>query len=354
MQYPRALIYTDKFVSGWVVSSTAETNFNKVATSTDGITWTVRTVTGTNSHVNTFAYNGSNTIVASFVSGTNVATSTDGITWTARTLALATASSTKVAYGNSVFVGAQVMQTGATTYNSYISTSTDGITWTYRSTAIVNASEVNNIAYLNNKFWLWGSGGYFSSSSIFTSTDGITWSQDTSLTKVLQNPLAMAYDSTNSLMYAFGSLGPSIMTAYAGTYDGPTAMAISNDDGVTWQLQTIGVDYKSTDTTAVQSVNAISAPQIRSSGMPALSIANNKIFTPGFINIGSVDNNRRQMRWLATFNGPYTYQTDTQFALPVSLGANTTTGYGMADKGQKSAITAPFTSTRGSKYYIKT
>jgi hypothetical protein len=192
-----------------------------------------------------------------------VATSTDGITWTARTLAIAVSSNTKVAYGNSVFVAAQIMQAGATTYNSYISTSTDGITWTYRSTAIVNASEVNNIAYLNNKFWLWGSGGYFSSSSIFTSTDGITWTNRTGAINedwfgigysasttnkyvmVAPNTTRTQY-STDGISWSAGAMPNSAFwncvtygDKWVALSAGPTTTAATSTDAVTWTTRTM-------------------------------------------------------------------------------------------------------------------
>jgi hypothetical protein len=101
------------------------TSYSTVAaSSTDGITWTQRTLPS-GQMWNSIAY-GNGTFVAVTNYGSNAAaSSTDGITWAQRTLPL-NATWNSVAYGNGIFVTAAQGNTAA-------ATSTDGITWTQRT-----------------------------------------------------------------------------------------------------------------------------------------------------------------------------------------------------------------------------
>jgi hypothetical protein len=93
------------------------------ATSTDGITWTQRTLPANTTWSN-IAYGGG-TFVAVAYNTAIAATSADGITWTQRTLPMS-AGWYGIAYGNGVFVA---VANGGT----IAATSADGITWTHRT-----------------------------------------------------------------------------------------------------------------------------------------------------------------------------------------------------------------------------
>lgn len=116
--------------SGWSVFGIP----GGVATSTDGTTWTDQTPSQTNAW-NGVAY-GNGTFVAVSSDGTNrVMTSTNGTTWTARSAAEAN-EWRSVAYRNGLFVA--VSSTGT----NRVMTSTDGITWTSRTASLVGWQEV--------------------------------------------------------------------------------------------------------------------------------------------------------------------------------------------------------------------
>ena len=98
------------------------------ASSTDGITWALRTMVSTGSWFN--ATYGNNVFVAinGAASGTTSAYSTDGITWTTSTLPVAS-TWLGLTYGTGLFIASTNLSTSATTAAS----STDGITWTLRT-----------------------------------------------------------------------------------------------------------------------------------------------------------------------------------------------------------------------------
>jgi hypothetical protein len=132
------------------------------ATSTNGITWTSRTLpTSCVIGAVTFA-NNIFAAVAYGVGDTDTAlafSSTDGITWTNRTLPFA-ASWRTVTYGDGKFVAFTHGGSGAGAY------STDGITWTQMSQTV----QPRKVVYGGDKFVMVGPARNYS-----TSTNGITW-----------------------------------------------------------------------------------------------------------------------------------------------------------------------------------
>ena len=98
-------------------------NATSAATSTNGITWTLRTMPAIK-YWSSVAY-GNGVFAAVVVGSTSAASSTDGITWTLRTLP-AFDSWYSVTYGNGVFAAVASSSTSA-------ASSTDGITWTLRT-----------------------------------------------------------------------------------------------------------------------------------------------------------------------------------------------------------------------------
>jgi predicted RecA/RadA family phage recombinase len=84
---------------------------NRVMTSPDGITWTIRTSAANNSWQSVTYGNGLFVAVSTDGSGNRVMTSSNGITWTIRTSA-ANNGWTSVTYGNGLFVAVANSGTG--------------------------------------------------------------------------------------------------------------------------------------------------------------------------------------------------------------------------------------------------
>ncbi|MDD5056986.1 MAG: hypothetical protein PHQ60_03865 [Sideroxydans sp.] len=134
------------------------------------LNWTAHSVTGITllqGYLSDVAWSG--TQYLSVGVGNKVASSTDAVTWgsLAATYPGATPASaalilTKVAYGNGVFVGVD-------NYGQAY-TSPDGALWTGRLSA-GNYQNKNGVDFANGKFFLTDGGG-----GILTSADGITWS----------------------------------------------------------------------------------------------------------------------------------------------------------------------------------
>ncbi len=130
------------------------------ATSPDGITWTSRTMPSANQYQSVTYGNGLFVAVGpdgGTASG-NCATSPDGITWTARTMPKG--SWYGVAYGHGMFVAVDSSGGGI------LATSLNGASW---STKSIPAVVLNAITFANDTFVAVGGGG-------LASTDGITWS----------------------------------------------------------------------------------------------------------------------------------------------------------------------------------
>ena len=130
----------------------------------DGSTWTVRT-----SPQQSFAWRsvtyGNGLFVAVGTAGNQVMTSPDGITWTSRN---ASHSNTwrSVTYGNGLFV--------AVSSDGGVMTSPDGINWTARSAAVISAWQ--SVTYGNGLFVAVASATLAAPfSTVMTSPDGINW-----------------------------------------------------------------------------------------------------------------------------------------------------------------------------------
>ena len=233
------------------------------ATSTDGITWTERTLPSNSSWV--FATYGDNKFV--FISGygqTAAAISTDGITWSLGSLPAANSSWWySVTYGNATFVAVSYYTTSPSFGNSSsAASSTDGITWTARTLPATNKWSAT--IFGNNTFVAVGD----SSTTAASSTNGITWTLRTLPTA--SRWVALAYgsntfvavarytttaaSSTDGITWTTRTM-PSSADWYIVTYGNSTFVATSNSgpnsaasstDGITWTLRTLplsGVDY---------------------------------------------------------------------------------------------------------------
>jgi hypothetical protein len=132
-----------------------------LSTSTNGITWTLRTAPSGGWFSVTFA-NGQFVAVGSSVA----ATSTDGITWTLRTIP--TGQWFSVTYANGLYVAV-----GSVSSAGAIVTSPDGITWTSRTTpAGVTQSTLTSVTFGGGNFIAVGNGN---AANCTVSKDGLTW-----------------------------------------------------------------------------------------------------------------------------------------------------------------------------------
>ncbi len=142
------------------------TGTGNIATSSNGIDWTVSTALQANSWDSVVFGNGLFVTVAN--SGTNqVMTSPDGINWTLRTAA-SNNYWTSITYGNGLFVAVSSSGTG-----NRVMTSPDGINWTSRASASDN--DWTSITYGNGLFVAVSTSG---TKRIMKSVDGITWTLD--------------------------------------------------------------------------------------------------------------------------------------------------------------------------------
>ncbi|CAB5028322.1 unannotated protein [freshwater metagenome] len=181
---------------------------DRIMTSPDGVTWTPRGSSTDSWAGITF---GNNTFVAVASMGTNrVMTSTDGITWTNRSVPTGGIQGwSAVTWGNNKFVA--ISFTG---FNDRVMTSPDGVTWTYAQ-AIHNGNW-SSIAYGNNLFVATASNSGMSSDYVMTSSDGITWTPRT----------AAAAVSWASVVYGGGKF---VAVASSGSN-----RVMTSTDGITW------------------------------------------------------------------------------------------------------------------------
>lgn len=177
------------------------------ATSTNGTTWTARTMPSSSSWYSvTF---GGGIFAAIGLSTAAAATSTNGITWTARTLPSST-TWYSTSYGGGVFV--------VVSYTAAAASSTDGTTWTART---LPPGGFTKVTYGTNIFVAIGG-----TSRAATSTDGVTWTART-LPTTSNFWSSVAYGNG---VFVVGSYGVAGLSAYS-------------TDGITWTSNTMPVPH---------------------------------------------------------------------------------------------------------------
>jgi len=194
----------------FVAVSTSGTN--RVMTSTDGISWTARSVPASTWTSVTYG-NGLFVAVAGF--GTDrIMTSPDGVTWTPR--GSSTDSWSGITYGNSVFVA---VGSGST---NRVMTSTDGITWTNRSIPTSSSgAQWKSVTWGNNKFVAISDTGF--NDRVMTSPDGVTWTY------------AQAIHNGNWSSIAYGN---NLFVATASNPGMSSDYVMTSSDGTTWTPRT--------------------------------------------------------------------------------------------------------------------
>jgi outer membrane protein OmpA-like peptidoglycan-associated protein len=198
----------------FVAVSTSGTN--RVMTSTDGITWTARSVPASPWASVTY---GNGLFVAVAGSG-NIMTSPDGVTWTAR--GSSTDSWSGITYGNNTFVAVGMGTT------NFVMTSTDGITWTNRSIPTSSSgAQWKSVTWGNNKFVAISGSGF--NDRVMTSPDGVTWTY------------AQAIHNGNWSSIAYGN---NLFVATATSFGGGGSSfdyVMTSSDGTTWTPRTAAV-----------------------------------------------------------------------------------------------------------------
>jgi alpha-tubulin suppressor-like RCC1 family protein len=145
---------------------------NRILTSSDAITWTLRTLPSVSTFNNaSFAWSSSLNLIVLLLrastSNVQIYTSSNGINWTSRTAP----TPTNVGYTNVQWVSSLNLFIAASTSNYYILYSNDGITWTNRLLTL--SFYINSIQWIPEvqKFILTPINGQ----TYAISNDGITW-----------------------------------------------------------------------------------------------------------------------------------------------------------------------------------
>jgi hypothetical protein len=195
---------------------------NTIMSSTDASTWTNRT--------SNISYTGAvvfvNGIFFTFQSGSfgggsaGVSTSTDGINWTLRTMSHGI---TNVTYAAGLYIAVG----GNSSSLCYIDSSTDGFTWTNRVNVTLGASTgLSDVIYANSIFVAIGSSG-----AIYSSTNGTTW---TSRTSALGTADLLKIEYLNGYFIVCASAG--IMYSTNGTTWTAQTMVSQNVSSYTWNF----------------------------------------------------------------------------------------------------------------------
>lgn len=184
----------------FVAVNGANTQSTAAASSTDGITFTPRTLPSSAYWAGVF-YGGGLYIAYSTTSA--AATSADGITWVARTLPdVPGAGGDSVAYGNAAYV---FIGSAGDFYRS-----TDGISWT--AVKVGNGVVNTGVACFGNGLFLVVAGGV-----AYTSTDGLTWRRRAIPTSTIPSTgngiafmagvfVALQYVNVSAVIYAENSI----------------------------------------------------------------------------------------------------------------------------------------------------
>ena len=179
----------------------ADDSLDIAATSKDGVTWTqIGSLPLYNWRYVTYG----NGIFLAFSTGSSniAATSKDGITWTQRTLPV-NANWSSVAYGNGIFLA---VSTGPSSIGAI---STDGITWT--QTVIITSYNWTSISYGNGIFVAVNS----SASFVGTTHDGLNWT----LMAVPTNAICITYgNGTFVSVRANSAIAINSVEKFANTY----------------------------------------------------------------------------------------------------------------------------------------
>ena len=207
-----SFVYASAITLYVAISGALGSNSSAAATSTDGVTWTARTMSSSHAWNGVAGIGGSQNVVTianDVGSGSNIAAySADGVSWSNATM-----SSTRgwqgIAYGNSIFI--------AISNFTVVSTSSNyGLTWTERTFPFAAAG----IAYGGTSNYFVVVGGTPGQTSAY-STDGTSWTTRT----MPSNNYWYSVTSGNNGFVATSSIN----------------QVATSSDGITWTARTMPV-----------------------------------------------------------------------------------------------------------------
>jgi len=239
-------LHENKYMQGGnlFVAFNSNTSSTTAASSTDGITWTLRTLPAF-APTSAVYGNGKFLGVGNYPGGaTTIISSTNGITWTTSNLDQSTSSVYQIAYGNGNFLALG---------NSKASISTDGISWL---TSSLNFTlDAAPVIYGNNVFVT------TTYTNAYTSTNGITWTQSSqTFSGGVSNQLtygnglfismgltkSFVYISTDGLIWSKKNLPSSVSADFLSYGNGQYfanntygTFASASTDGINWTLKTL-------------------------------------------------------------------------------------------------------------------
>jgi hypothetical protein len=197
-----------------------------IATSPDGVTWTLRAMPSTSSWA--IATNGSNQFIGTVHAGTTTAKSTDGITWSAGAALPGVNKSTQ---GAPVFNGSLCLVLSNTASTAY--TSSDNAT-TWGAQTLPAAANTAPFV-VGGLFW------YFSSATTaYTSATGATGTWTSRALPV--TPDGVLYQDFDGALWIAANTG---------------SVFYRSTDGINWVLQAITPIYATVNGTAVRTVNGV-------------------------------------------------------------------------------------------------
>ncbi|WP_341279576.1 X2-like carbohydrate binding domain-containing protein [Paenibacillus sp. FSL H8-0537] len=286
-------------------------------TSNDLSAWTKQSISGQADAFTSVAHgNGKYVAVAGPYHGaTKLATSSNGTSWSLQGSLLGNEFFNDVAYGSGIFVA-----TGYTN-KAVIETSVDGVTWTEQTLPTNTLNYLASVAYINNQFVALGNAndnfGNVIELAILTSTDGINWVNHSSsypnstdfVTNIIfdgSKYILLGYDSLTYEMFTRTSAdlvtwsSPGLTGGYS-AYGGSTFIGkkgnmlyglftdssyesedifYSNDDGATWQAtSTLDATKRASALMTVNNEIVISGPN--KLVMTSEAVVSSSAITPG-------------------------------------------------------------------------
>jgi len=186
---------------------------NRVMTSLDGITWTIRASAADNTWLGVTYGNGL-FVAVSYDGANQVMTSPDGIEWTSQTSA-ANNEWSGVTFGDGLFVA--VSQTGT---NDRVMTSPNGITWTSQTSA-ANSVWIS-VTYSNGIFVAVGQSGIGNrvmTSGVFVGAPSIEPAQWTSYYQALPMPDSGFCQDITTEQNAFAAYGTGVSGGWVKSWE---------------------------------------------------------------------------------------------------------------------------------------
>lgn len=199
--------------SGGGITVAVALDYDRVATTTNGVTWSITSTLPAQALWTRVEYVG-NRFMA-FATGGQAAYSTDGLTWFAMTMPV-TAEWRDVAFGGGEWIA---VANGGT----IAALSTNGVNWT--SLTLPEGADWNTVVFAKNRFVASAlSDSSVAGAAVAVKTPGVnTWTLGGTL---LQGSISMAF-------------GNNRIVAIAGGYGGANEVSISFDDGATWTETTL-------------------------------------------------------------------------------------------------------------------